>query len=66
MRDFEEVVIKKDENIGLFKKDFEILGLEYEELNLSFIDVSFQMKELYDLFVVKEIEFNVLKVSIED
>lgn len=66
MRDFEEVVIKKDENIGLFKKDFEILGLEYEELNLSFIDVSFQMKELYDLFVVKEIELNVLKVSIED
>lgn len=41
MRDFEEVVIKKDENIGLFKKDFEILGLEYEEINLSFIDVSF-------------------------
>lgn len=59
VRDFEEDLVKRDEEIKLFKNDFEVFGLENDDLKLSFLDVRFQMKDLYNVFVVKEIELNV-------
>lgn len=60
VRDFEEEdLVKRDEEIKLFKNDFEVFGLENDDLKLSFLDVRFQMKDLYNVFVVKEIELNV-------